>query len=129
MNVHNHHPVRQADPHPSVVAPLVVDLENPDGPGAARGREVRAAARLTVEPHDLDHAHEAVRVRGRRHRTVADHARLGGRVARWNVGVAHRKVLADHVIDRRLQGAPEPVVVGVGEIEIHPSGARSAERR
>src|SRR5712691_5104624 len=112
----------ETDPNATVVAALVVDLEDPHGPGAARGCEVRAAAGLSVEPDDLDDAHQAVGVRWRRHRAVADQARLSPRVVRGHVAVAHGQVLADHVVDRRLQGAPQPIVVGVGEIEIHPGG-------
>jgi hypothetical protein len=56
--------VYQTDSDPSVVATLVVDLENPEGLGAASGREVRAATRLTIEPYDLDNVDQAVGIRG-----------------------------------------------------------------
>jgi hypothetical protein len=59
---------------------------------------VGAAARLPVQPNDLDEAHQAVGFPGRRHRAVADHAGFGGGLVRGHVLVTHRKVLADHVV-------------------------------
>ena len=61
--------------------------------------------------------------------TVADHAGLGGSVGGRYVGGAHRKVLVDHVIDRRLERAPEALVIGRGEVEVHPRGAVRVQLR
>lgn len=86
---------READPTASVVATLVVDLEDPHGPRAARGREVRAAARLAIEPDDLNDAHHAVRVGGRRYRAIANQPGLRDGVVRGNVAIADGQILAD----------------------------------
>src|SRR5262245_66101248 len=57
---------RQADVDPSVVAALGVDIEDPHRPAAHGGSEVGTAARLPVQPDDLDHSHQAAVVRRRR---------------------------------------------------------------
>jgi hypothetical protein len=56
------------DAHASVVAALVVDLEDAERTGLRGRRQMRAAARLSVEPDDLDDAHGAVGRGRRRHR-------------------------------------------------------------
>src|SRR5882724_2297947 len=46
----------KSDLDPAVVAALVVDLENAQGPGARGRGQMRSATGLPVESHDLDHA-------------------------------------------------------------------------
>src|SRR5436853_7762551 len=87
------------DPYPSVVATLVVDLEDADGRRASGRGEVRAAAGLAVESDDLDDADLAIGCRRRRHRAAADQATLGLGLMHGHVGEGHGDVLADQVVD------------------------------
>src|SRR6266850_6983545 len=109
--------VDEADLHAAVVAALVVDLEDADAARAAGGREMRAAAGLPVESDDLDDAHAAVGRGRRRHRAATDQPGLGREGVGGDPGDAQRQVLADDVVELRLQRA-QPVVVHVGKIEV-----------
>src|SRR5262245_2581112 len=67
----------ETDLHAAVVPALVVDLEDTDSARAPGRCEMRAAARLAIEPDDLDDAHAAVRGGRGRHRAAADQTGLG----------------------------------------------------
>src|SRR2546423_15645768 len=78
--------VDEADLHAAVVAAPVVDLEDAHGARAARGRQVRAAPPLAVEPHALDDPPPAGRRGGRPPPAAAGPAPLPPRPGRGGGG-------------------------------------------
>lgn len=83
---------------------------------------MRAAARLAVEPVDLDDPHEPVGRRRRRDRARAQQPACLLRVGERHVARAHRQIAAHDIVHFGLQRA-QAIVIGVGQIEIDARGA------
>src|SRR5262245_65183188 len=93
----------EADLDAPVVAALVVDVEEPDRWRLARRRQVRAAARLAVEPGDLDDPDRPIGLGRWRDRSAPEEPALGPREVGRHVDLPDRQVLADRVVDRGLE--------------------------
>ena len=112
----------ESEPHPPVVAPLVLHLGDLDRSGLHSVRQVCPTTRLAVETVDLDDSQPAVRGRWRSDRHAAHEPVRRRCVTSVDVHRPHVDRAVDHLVEARAERL-HPSVVDLGQIEVHPPGA------